>query len=207
MKRQEIPAFLVMLLLTLVIPGQASAGIIFFDDFEQEHLGLNYDGFRNWTVRNGSVDVIGSAGGAQSFDFLAGQGRGLYVDMDGTTRDAGRLVSRRAFEFLPGHRYTLSFDLAGSQRQGHGQYDRLRVTVGDIASETFRLPWFQEMQTYATTFSVQAPTSARLAFGGLGRDNVGLLLDNVRLFAAPLPGAAWLLGLGMAGLLGLRRRL
>ena len=55
----------------------ANAGVIFSDNFNAENGGtgvLNYNSFNNWTVTDGTVDLIGNG----FFDFYPGNG--LYVD-------------------------------------------------------------------------------------------------------------------------------
>ena len=93
-------------------PGIASAALtivtVFSDDFDAENGGagvLNYGGFANWTVSNGTVDLIGNG----FIDLLPGHG--LYVDMDGSTGDAGRITSR-TFDLVPGE-YQIVLSIAG----------------------------------------------------------------------------------------------
>ena len=62
---------------------------------------LNYTGFANWTVYSGTVDLIGNG----SYDFLPGDG--LYVDLDGSTSDAGVLTTKQSFNFTAGSQYIL----------------------------------------------------------------------------------------------------
>ena len=88
----------------------ASASPIFTDNFNADNAGngaLNYAGFTNWNVTNGSVDLIGDG---TSHPYLL-VGNGLYVDLDGTTNDAGIFSTKQTFE--PGS-YKVEFDLAGN---------------------------------------------------------------------------------------------
>ena len=53
--------------------GRADAAVIFSDNFDGENGGvgaLNYAGFANFTVSNGSVDLIGNG----FFDYLPANG-------------------------------------------------------------------------------------------------------------------------------------
>ena len=73
--------------------GAASATPIFEDNFDSENGGngvTNYTGFINWTVTDGTVDLIGNG----YFDFFPGNG--LYVDMDGSTNNAGKMMKTKA---------------------------------------------------------------------------------------------------------------
>lgn len=71
------------------------------DDFNSESLGLNYNSFANWTVSNGTVDLIGPG-------FFALCGGSRCVDLDGSTSNAGDLTTTN--DFAAGT-YELSFRL------------------------------------------------------------------------------------------------
>jgi len=200
MKWQSI---LVLMVATFAVTGVASADI-FFDNFDSENGGqwaYNFNAFTNWTCVDGAVDLIGSPG---RYDYLPGHG--LYVDMDGTWTYAGKIVST-PLQLQPGG-YTLSFDLAGSQRDGYDPVDYVIVTVGDgsLFSKTYSLSWYEPFHTFTEHFTVSTPMTTSIGFQGLGRDSVGMLLDNVRL--TPVPGAFLLgtIGLSFAGL-KLRKRI
>ena len=110
----QVATFRLVLVLLFPLSGQAGV-VVLSDNFDSESLGLNYTGFANWNVTAGSVDLIGQP---DFFDFLPGNGR--YVDMDGSTNQAGRLESKASFTINPGDSYLLTFDLAGNQRNNAG---------------------------------------------------------------------------------------
>lgn len=171
---------------------------MFSDNFDSENGGsaaLNYNSFANWDVTDGTVDLIGNG----SWDFLPGNG--LYVDMDGTTSNAGKMMTKTSLNFSPGT-YTLSFDLAGNHVPGFPPSDTVivQVDMGNLFNKSYTLITSDPFTTYTETFVVLVDTSTKLSFEGVGGDNVGLLLDNVSV--VPVPGAVLLgiLGLGAAGI-------
>lgn len=177
-----------------------AAQVVLQDNFNAENGGsgvVNYNGFANWNVFNGSVDLIGNG----YFEFISSaNGRGLYLDMDGSTNKAGTIESKKAFAFNKGDLINLTFQLAGNQRY-KSDSDSVVVSLGSLFTKTYTLPGSQLFTTFTETFSVGAATNAKLAFQGVGNDNVGMLLDDVSLSkSVPEPltigGSALALGLG-----------
>ena len=190
--------------------GSSRAALIFFDDFNSENGGVganNYDGFANWYVMGGTVDLLGGA----HWGYLA-PSNGMFVDTDGSTGAAGMMVSNVPFVLDPGN-YVLGFDLAGNQRDvGDDSVFVLVVDpTGTIADDLITLADDVPFTPQALPFSIGAPgTPISIVFAGIANgDNAGLLLDNVsigRIDVIPAPGAILLGGIG-AGLVGwLRRR-
>jgi hypothetical protein len=185
--------------LALAMVGQLKATTIFSDNFNAENGGigaLNYTAFANWSVSGGTVDLIGSPG---FFDFFPANG--LYVDLDGTSFQAGTLTSI-GIPITPGN-YVLSFLLAGSQR---GDFNTIHVNVsGGLASSTYSLNSDTPLTLETMSFTVLAPTTINLSFHNAGGDNIGLILDNVRLnqVSSPVPDSGstiLFLAIGMFGL-------
>lgn len=176
--------------------GSANAVTLLSDNFNSENGGvgvLNYTGFANWSVSAGTVDLIGNG----FFDFYPGNG--LYVDLDGSSIDAGVLSSNLSFG--PGT-YTLRFDLGGSQR---GDTNAITVSLGDY-TELFTRLSADPLATVTRTFTTSVAGS--LEFSNAGGDNVGAILDNVSVATAvPEPGSlALLAGMGVTIGCVLRRR-
>jgi len=144
------------------------------DGFDSEHGGrgqLNYSGFTNWDLTRGTVDLIGH----RFFDFFPSHG--LYLDLDGSTGEAGRLESKTRFRLDSGD-YQLEFDLAGNPKSGP---NTVTVSLGNLYREDFTLEANEEFGTIARTIQVPTTTSAKLIFDHSGGDNEGLILDNVKL--------------------------
>jgi len=193
------------LLFFVCLLGQAKAGpypvgyVLLFDNFNSENSGvgaLNYNKFLNWDVVDGTVDLIGNG----YFDFLPGNG--LYVDMDGSTNDAGKLLSKTIFAFEPGM-YELKFKLAGNQRNNAQESVIVQVAMGGLFNKTYSLARTAPFISFTETFLVTSLTNAKLSFEGTGGDNIGMLLDDVQLTAIPEPGTLLLLGTGLLSIAGL----
>ncbi|MEH2378664.1 MAG: PEP-CTERM sorting domain-containing protein [Nostoc sp.] len=181
----------------------ASVTTLLQDSFDQENNSvptLDYNPFSNWNVINGSVDLIGNG----FCDFLPGNG--LYLDLDGSTSQAGTLQSQKTFNFQAGDTVNLSFELAGNRR--YDMSDSVTVSLGNLFSETFSLPGDQTFTNFTRSFTVANATNATLDFKGIGTDNVGLLLDNVTLTkSVPEPASIMgLLAFGAFGATSLRKR-
>ena len=196
MKRSLLALVLTLLCLQ---PQVGTATTVFFDNFDQDALGLNVTP-TGWTVANGTVDIIGTP----SFsDLLPGNGR--YVDLDGSSFDSGVMTSS-AFAVTSGRTYDLTFSLAGSQRG-----DSNTVTYGiDLNSDgvldhsaTQALASSVGFSPFTLSFIASTPT-AQIVFDHAGGDNVGLLLDNVQVAdrpsPVPLPTSLLLFASGLASL-------
>lgn len=170
---RDVKRYLLVGLLAICFVSSSKADVtIFSDNFNGYTLGTNsptsvFGG--NWTVSNGTVDVIGNPG---FFDFLPGNGR--YIDLDGSTEDAGDFSSL-ALNLIGGQTYRVSFDLAGSQR---GDNNTVLVSFGSLSGPIA----LTSSIGFTNFFGLYTPTSnetVSLVFSHAGGDNVGLLLDNV----------------------------
>lgn len=178
-----------------IICTMPASAQVFSDDFDGEVLELNAS-LDNWTVSDGTVDVIGTG----FFDLRPPRFR--YLDLDGSSGDAGKITTNMVF--APGN-YVLSFDLSGNARNGAN--DSVTVSLGSY-SEMFTLPGTAGFSTYIRNVNVAG--SSQLMFDHAGGDLLGLLLDNVVVreatTAVPEPSAL-LYGLALAPVgLALRRR-
>jgi len=176
--------------------GSAQAATVnsLSDSFDSLPSQTNYAGFSNWDVMNGTVDAI-QVGNPWGLNCLATG----CVDLDGSTGNAGDLVSKDGF--FAGT-YTLEFSLSGNQRNSPS--DGLLVTLGSY-SENFTLSPTDPWTTFIRTVTV-ATDGDKLSFIHAGGDNIGILLDNVSVSQVPIPAAAFLFAPALLGFLGLRRK-
>ncbi len=156
------------------------------DTFNTENGGagaLNFSQFANWEVTRGTVDLIGVP---SFFDYYPGNG--LYVDLDGSTGQGGRMESRTTFTLNPGV-YELRFDL-GNDPGFPGDVNTAVVSLGNSYSESFSREGYAPgqgpppnvpLETVVRQITVTSPTTGKLVFDQAGGDNGGLVIDNVRL--------------------------
>ncbi len=197
---------IMLITMAVALVGPAIAAPVFFDDFNAENGGVgqtNYTGFANWAVQDGTVDLIGNG----FFDFFPGNG--LYVDVDGSSGDAGKMITSSPI-WLQAGTYELSYELAGNQRNSQQETVYVEVHVG-LVSTSHSLPQNAPFTLFTQQFTLDSAQNITISFEGAGGDNVGMLLDNVKIEAisvVPAPGAILLAGIGtsVVGLLRRRRR-
>jgi hypothetical protein len=192
MKNSIKKVLLGLLLATTAI--SAHAATVFSDNFDANALSLNSTP-TGWAVTQGTVDTIGDS---NFFDFLPGNGR--YIDLDGSTGDAG--VLSKVFSFTAGTKYTVSFDLAGNMRNAGN--DIVDVNFG-TTSTTYTLSSTDGFANHSLAFLPSISGNYVLSFGDRGADNMGALLDDVKV-VTPIPAAIWLFASGLAGLMAAKRK-
>jgi hypothetical protein len=178
----------------------AASAQVFTDDFDATATGLNATP-SGWTISDGTVDTIGPG----LFDLLPGNGN--YIDLDGSTGNAG--VLSRSFSALAGNTYVATFVLAGSRR---GDTNNVDVSFGS-ATDLFALASSAGPTTYTLSFTPGSDGTFSLSFGNQGGDNLGALLLNVSVNAdvvgaipEPQTYALMLAGLAALGVVARRRR-
>lgn len=193
--QRTVNACLCLLALSAFTSG-AQAAVLFSDNFDSNATSLNAVP-AGWTVSNGTVDIIGNG----FFDFYPGNG--AYIDLDGSTNDAGELS--QSFSLTGGVTYNASFTLGGSTR---GDSNIVDVSFGS-ASQSFALASDDPLALFILGFTPAADGSYALTFANQGGDALGAILLDVGItHAIPEPEtyALMLAGLGMLGMIGRRRQ-
>lgn len=175
----------------------AQAAVVFSDNFDGNAVSLNAAP-TGWTVSNGTVDIIGNG----FFDFYPGNG--AYIDLDGSTNDAGELS--RSFSLTGGVAYSASFTLGGSTR---GDSNTVDVSFGNV-SQAFTLASNDPLALFTVGFTPAADGSYALTFANQGGDSLGAILLDVQVATNAVPEpetyAFMLAGLGMLTAIGRRRQ-
>ncbi|RYG47494.1 hypothetical protein EON79_07200 [bacterium] len=175
---------------TLVIPSLALAGMataqttppelkfevdrpeigkpIFEETFEgglRGHSAYAVEAFERWQVTEGTVNILRSPK----------QGIGGYLDLGGYTRNPGTFQTRLPLLFLPDTRYEVSFDSFSPNGKSN-------TAILEIGSRSLRIETHSKSPKRVTgTFTFAEATQARILFRGLGQNNVGVGIDNIRI--------------------------
>ena len=177
-----------------------------FDSYAADQLNWVAPVSSGWVITNGMVDIIGNGG---SFDFLPGNGS--YVDLDGSSSRSGQLS--HTVNLVAGHTYSLSFDLAGSQR---GTTEMVDVKFG-TTMEQFTLSSGDGFSHHTMKFTALSSGLATFEYRNnqFGTNivnnegnHIGALLDNVAVTSGPEPEsyAMFMAGLGLMGFIARRRK-
>ena len=168
-------------------------------------LPANNFAIDSWTVVAKTIDWIGT--------YWTAQNDSRSLDMSGLVGDAGSIS--QTFLTSAGQQYEVTFWMAGNP-DGPPTIKTLNVAVGaknqdyyftNTASTTRgNMGWVKE-SFFFTTPNNPLGLSTTLTFTSGDSSGYGPALDNVSVNAIPLPPSALLLGSGLLGLVGLRRKL
>ena len=177
--------------------GAHAASPVFTDTFDGDVQGTNV-GVSGWVVTDGTVDIVPVGA---DFHFLA-SGNGNYVDLDGSTDQAGTLT--KTLTGLADGEYALTFELAGNHRDGG--VEATTVTISGGAGTTITPA--ENDDSFFTVIGHATGGTLTFSFHDASADNIGSLLDNVSVSAVPEPGSLPLMLAGFAalGVVARRRR-
>ncbi len=187
--------------------GATHGAEIFFEDFDEAPTSANnFTGFDQFSVESGTVDAFTNGGFGLSCPSLG------CVDLDGSTLNAGIFASE-PISFLAGATYTLSFNIGGSQRGSALETVQFGISTGILTTEALTFLPSDPYSVVSRSFSVAADTTGNIFFDNSSADNIGALLDYVRVELSdtsnpeviPLPAALPMLAVAL-GLLGVVRR-
>jgi hypothetical protein len=174
-----------------------AAVTVFSDNFDADATRNNATGFvHGWTVTNGTVDVDG-----QGFVHNELPGNGHYIDLDGSSLKAG--VFSNSISVNAGQTYTMSFDIAGNQRNWGS--DTVDVSFG-TTSQTYVIGQSDRLSTKTLTFTPSTSGLYNFSFHNRGGDNRGAFLEQVTITTVPEPETYAMLLAGLAGLGFVARR-
>ncbi len=229
--------------ITLLVPAlmafalPAHAAVVFSDGFEGESAVsvLNFNSFDNWTVSNGTVDLIKT--GDYSINCRTGN---LCVDLDGSTKNAGILALTTPIAYGMGDLVSGEAYLSGNQRNAATEFVDIVVRLqpgAKVGAFTFIVPgqpdilfgdydgetlfvWESTIlasdvfRRFGFSFTAGNAGALSLEFRSAGGDNIGAILDDVSISvtsptgAVPEP-ATWAMliaGFGLVGFTARRRR-
>lgn len=185
-------AVLLALAVSLLLVQAAAADVV--------NGGFETGNFTGWTLSgNPQINDPYYAG------VVIGEGyprTGDYAAYFGTQVTLGFIS--QAIATTPGAPYTVSFSLCSQEDEGVGTPNQFQaIWDGFAISNQVNIP----DQPYAlNSFTVTASTALTTLEFGFRNDPYYLLIDDVSVAVVPIPGAVWLLGSGLVGLVGLRRK-
>jgi hypothetical protein len=169
-----------------------------------------------WTVEPLGTSVDWIYGPSNSFGITCDGGSNGCVDLDGSTGQAGYMLTSGTFDLIGGQTYELSARISGNQRPtvvgGAAPDDVIFGFFGPgnlvLQSQTVTgIPSTDPFRLYSVLYTPSANVTASVFFDNLlGADFIGPILDNVNVTAVPLPAAAWLMLSGLAALGVVSRR-
>jgi hypothetical protein len=217
MRRHAIIIGFVIACAMLLLSGSfvsSHAALIWSQDFQSALSNGNLytqpgDNFsEKWPVTDyyiGSVTLTGWTFGGEA-----------YLAKNDSTGDQAILLNESPHGMMSvpisgvvtaGTSYLLTFDHWGDNRPNQAGYN-FEVYVNDSLLTTITRNFSMTGSGETKSILFTAPTNdVILKFLDSSTGQASPIIDNIKISTVPLPPAAWLLGTGLIGLVGLRRRL
>jgi choice-of-anchor C domain-containing protein len=160
-------------------------------------LGAGSTAINSWSINSGAIDYIGGY-------WTASDGN-RSVDLNATVPG----VISQTFDTLVGKPYEVLFDLAGNPAGGPTVKQMQVSAAGNFQNYDFDITGnsLSSMGWIEKSFEFNAVgTETTLTFSSLITGAYGPAIDNVRVNVVPIPAAIWLLGSGLIGMAGFRRK-
>ncbi|WP_422062241.1 PEPxxWA-CTERM sorting domain-containing protein [Sphingopyxis sp.] len=203
----------------IAVAAPASATEVFSDGFEGDAPGIGLTTLTNWVITSGNnptggtVDIVGAVNPYGIT--VTSPASGNVLDLDGTPGPAA-IYSKLAYNFNAGDLVTFSYDVGGSQRDAASDVFVAGMFVDPALVGLFSGTGFTSspgilnnnqlsgslllnglgtpFTTSSISFRALGAGSLKMAFYTTSGDNVGPLVDNVRLDIAAVPEpATWAL--------------
>jgi hypothetical protein len=212
---------------SIAIAAPASAAEVFYDGFEGDAPGIGLNTLSNWLITSGgnptggTVDIV-AASNPYGIS-VTSPASGNVLDLDGTPGPAA-IYSKLLYSFNAGDLVTFSYDVGGSQRSsatdpffaglfvdpalvglfyGSGLTASPVLYSNQLTSEAALSGLGTPFTSSSISFRALGSGSVQMAFYTTSGDNVGPLLDNVRLDVSAVPEpATWammLFGFALVG--------
>lgn len=176
----------------------STSGVGIFADMSNPSAWY-YEGYFATTNNSGTARITTTLSNAQSFDGMDGSIRTAYAGNDGNN-DGVALITGQVYSASS---YTKKMDISFP-----GSYGGMQLDAG-LEAEFPIAGGYTDLYVYHfATDATYTPVQVGDSYQAIIRlyDTGSVILNPTATSEVPVPGAVWLLGSGLAGLIGIRRR-